>query len=104
MTLAPPLIGDAQRAQIIREESRQRYTVAAHDIDLHLREALISALAARSQRKQEVDQQERTGTIRGHHPPQSSHESEAVPLARQHNGYRGRKSQDKREHTRLQEE
>jgi hypothetical protein len=69
-----------------------------------LREALISALAARSQRKQEVDQQERTGTIRGHHPLQSSMEREAVPLARQHNGYRGRKAQDKREITRSQEE
>ena len=104
MTLAPPLLGDAQQAQSIREESRQRYTVAAHDIDLHLREALISALAARSQRKQEADQQERTGTTHGYHLSQSSHEREAVPLARQHNGYRGRKSQDKREHTRQQEE
>ncbi|GCE23230.1 type IV secretion system DNA-binding domain-containing protein [Dictyobacter kobayashii] len=88
MKLSPPLHGDQQRAEQIRQASQNHYTVSAPLVDEQLRNAMAASLMLMPPWDDDAGQPT---------SPQLKDEKPSASLARQHHGYRGRKSEEKRE-------
>ncbi len=89
LQLAPPVVvkGQIEQVQHIRDESRKRHTRPAASIDQELKAAVIRTLAM---------QPKETASTPVEQPVSHSHDEKQGP-PRQQSGYRGRKSQEKRD-------
>jgi hypothetical protein len=81
---------DRTHAETIRAASRQRYATPVETVERHLKEALIRSLAAQSEHEKERGR-------RANEPRRGNALHDQPGLARQENGYRGRKPQRPRQ-------
>jgi len=96
LKLIAPSGGDEQGAEAIRQASCKRYMVPVATVDAAIQTAVLRTIAAQ-QVAAAHDSSREPSTTSYAQEPESQQAGGDSTLARQHGGYRGRKSQEKRE-------
>ncbi len=99
LKIIAPSDGDEQKAEAIRQACRKRYMVPAATVDAALQTALLRTIVVQQNRTPHdtIANLSATASTPSAHDQEAPQSAGDGTLARQHGGYRGRKSQEKRE-------